>query len=263
MADSQDTANLPGAEGTSGETTPTEPAKDGEAGSEKVVDPVKPDAGKQDDNEYFHVEGDVKFKTKEEFLEHAKKRIGDASRVIGENFNLRKEIEELKGGKQPQKTDSKDGGNTPAEEFSDEEKAVLQKLGKVFLSREDLEKLLSERLSDISPVVNRIRSQEQQSANDLVAEFMQANPDALAIANDLASAVEKLGSSGLQVDLYDAYRLLTKKEPVRPSQEPPKKDDTEEEKTKIKQAQAGGAPSGAAGKPAKKGDDFFAGLFRG
>lgn len=263
MADSQNTANLPGAEGTSGGTTPEATAKDGEAGSEKVVDPATPDAGKRDDNEYFHVEGENKFKTKEEFLEHAKKRIGDASRIVGEYHDLKKENALLKGGTKKQDPEPQNGGGTPQEEFSDEERAVLQKLGKVFLSREDIDKYLAEKLSDISPVVNRIRSQEQQTANEQVAEFMQANPDALAIANDLADAVEKLGSLGLPVDIYDVYRLISKKEPVRTVATPPKKDETEEEKIKIKQAQAGGSPSGEAGKPAKKGDDFFGNLFRG
>lgn len=202
----------------------------------------------------FHEENGIVFKTKDEYIAHVHKRLGGASQIAGkykaleaEHARAVEELNKLKSGNNDggQKTDQ---GETPPEVR--EALEVLKKNG--VLTKEDMDKVLSEKLSRFERIATRIEQEEIESASKFVDNFIKANPDAAEMTDALRDTILKMDAAGIQGGIHEAYFLLTGKLPEKLS--------PSEQKSVVKNlkaAQAGGAPSNASSAAAKSKQDFM------
>lgn len=215
-------------------------------------------AGNATNEETFHEEGGKVFKTKDEYIRHVNRQRGAASRLAFEKSKLEQELKEksqlldklLSG----QKTEQP--GKTEEPELDEESKQVLAELKKRggFISAQELEEILTKRLSQFEPVLNKVRESEIAEAQAYVDSFLEANPDALDRYEEIVDLMKRMEEAKIPGGINQAYFHITGKAPLATK---PVKENPVSPVKAAKQAQAGGGSSNASSVAATVKRDFM------
>lgn len=225
-------------------------------GNAHPEDPTEGGQSQADESAPFHVEGGRVFKTKEEYIKHVNKQRGAASVAASEKKKLEARLAQLESELASIRTQSKT--QEPPEDTLPEDQLealkVIKKHGK-FLTADELQQLLESRLAPLEGYRLREEQRQLEEARSHVESFLEANPDANDMREELADTIEKMEKAGLPASIDRAYLFLTGKQPLK---QPIAKQ--EAEKRSIKKAQAAGSPNSSSG-AVKAEEDFFKQLF--
>ena len=195
----------------------------------------------------FHVEGGREFKTKEEYVKYVNKQRGAASVLATEKKNLEARLSQLEA-KLNEAAARPKAQEEPEEQIGEEQLEALKtikKFGK-FLTVDELQQILDAkveaRLAKVEGYSLREEQRQFEAAKSHVDSFIEANPDASDMREELADTIEKLDKAGIPGGIDKAYLLLTGKQPLK---QPVAKQ--EAEKRSIKRAQATGSPNSSSG----------------
>lgn len=196
--------------------------------------------------EPFYVEGDKIFQTKEDFIKHFNKQRGAASQLASQYKRTQARLEELERAlsQKEQATPQKAKEDTQEEELPVEQLEALQTIKKYgkFLTPDELQTILEQQLAPVRNILSTFEQQRMKEAETFVSSFLEMNPDANDIREELADTMERMDKAGISGGIEKAYLLVTGKQPK--TQEAMKK---EAEKRVVKKMQAGGASGSSSG----------------
>ncbi len=207
--------------------------------------PEEASEGGEKKEEPFYAEGDKIFQTKEDFIKHFNKQRGAASQLAAQYKRTQARLEELERAlsqkDQPAQPKPKEDTQEelPAEQL--EALQTIKKYGK-FLTPDELQTILEQQLAPVRNILSTFEQQRMKEAESFVNSFLEMNPDANDLREDLADTMERMDKAGIPGGIEKAYLLVTGKQPK--TQEALKK---EAEKRVVKKMQAGGASSSSSG----------------
>lgn len=254
-----ETTTQPQDDGTQGTATPdtgTEGVSEDGATGGASPENVQPGEGQDQtppaDDVVFHEEGNRKFKTKDEYVSWVNQQRGASARLAGEASQAKAKAAELAQALEQanaviKKFTGEDGtgARAPVDPEDPEVQAAIAKLRKHgVLTKEDASSL-EQRLSKIEQASQQ---ESQKTAQRMVEEFFQANPDAHDRVTEMQELIEKK-----QLSLDEAYLIVFQK-PAQKSKNETARDAYERGKiTQVKKAQAGASPKGVANPAAANG----------
>lgn len=240
-------------QGTQSEDGAASVLEDAESSEEESADgdahPEVPTEGgeKAESPTPFHVEGGRQFQTKEEYIKYVNKQRGAASVLATEKKNLESRLAILEAQLTEAATNSKKQ-EEPEEQIGEDQIEALKTIKKhgKFLTVDELQQILDSRvearLAKVEGYSLREEQRQFEEAQSHVGAFLEANPDANEIREELADTIDKLEKAGIAGGIDKAYLLLTGKQPLK---QPIAKQ--EAEKRSIKRAQATGSPNSSSG----------------
>lgn len=217
---SADAAQETGTRSDEASSVPADAPASGEEGSTEGVHPEGDETSRSGsaETDIFLEEGGKVFKTKEEYFRHVNKQRGAASRLAFEKSKLERELSEknqlleklLKGEKPTQQEKQEEP------ELDEESKQVLAELKKRggFISAEELEEILTRRLSPFEPALKKVQERELNEAKEYVDNFIEANPEALEHYEEIVDLMAKMDKAGIPGGIGQAFFHVTGKAPV-------------------------------------------------
>lgn len=239
------------------EVHPEETSGDSQENVEESTSPAA------DEPTPFYEEGGKKFSSFDEYREHTNKQRGAAARIAHEKNLVEQQLQQERQEKQQLKDllDKALTGNKPAptQEEEDPEVAaaveVFRKKG--FLTRDEVDQILQEKVAPFKQHADRLEKQQIDQAKAVVDEFINLNPDTLEHADQIQRTLKALEDAGLPGGIEKAYYMVTNRKPKSKSDEAIA---AKQEVRAVKAAQAGGATSHVAtGAPKEK--DVFDSMF--
>ena len=257
-------AQQQGAEETS-ETSP-------QATSEEVVHPETPEGAgdSQNDTEEstspaaeepapFYEEGGKKYASFDEYRDHVNKTRGAASRAVHEAKLAEQREQQAREEAAQYKAllEKALSGNPQAKTQEEEDPEVAAAVDvfrkKGFLTRDEVDALLQEKIAPFKQHSDRIEQQQAAQAKAAVDEFISLNPDTLEHADEIQRTLKVLEEARLPGGIEKAYFMVTNRQPKTKVAEV---NAAKQEVRAVKAAQAGGATSPVATGEKKELDIF-------
>lgn len=197
----------------------------------------------------FYEEGGKKFATFDEYREHTNKQRGAAARLAHEKNLAEQQLQQERQEKQQlkellDKALSGDKSPTTQEEEDPEVAAAVEVFRKKgFLTRDEVDQLLQEKVAPFKQHAERLEKQQIEQAKAVVDEFINLNPDTLEHADEIQRTLKVLEDAGLPGGIEKAYYMVTNRKPKTKSDEAI---EAKQQVRAVKAAQAGGATSTVA-----------------
>lgn len=207
----------------------------------------------------FYEEGGKKYASFDEYRDHVNKTRGAASRAVHEAKLAEQAAQQAREEAAQYKAllEKALSGNPQAKTQEEEDPEVAAAVDvfrkKGFLTRDEVDALLQEKIAPFKQHSDRIEQQQAAQAKAAVDEFISLNPDTLEHADEIQRTLKVLEEARLPGGIEKAYFMVTNRQPKTKVAEV---NAAKQEVRAVKAAQAGGATSPVATGEKKELDIF-------